>query len=172
MSIYHQACDPESKTISYWKPVAALLDWSFRPEFWNEQDFNLVDYPPLKRLLLQAAIRAQVRSLADKETPAVRKSLEALGAQPVLTEADLRAAARQVGEASTTANGLRALAAKVGQEHKWLAPRVLETTQIQLESRVLTFPAVGRRDPGQEGAGSHRGDCFETDADEEKATES
>lgn len=132
--------NPERKTISIWEPVAALLDWSARPEFWDDQDFILVEYPPLNRLLQQASIRAQVRSLADKETPAVSRSLQTLSAQPELTEADLRAAARQAGEASTTANSLHALAAKVSQDHKWFSPRVLENTQLQLEGHTLTFP--------------------------------
>jgi ABC-type transport system involved in cytochrome c biogenesis permease subunit len=131
---------PDGKTTSSWEPVAALLDWSARPEFWDNQDFILVEYLPLKRLLLGASIRAQVRSLAGKETPAVRRSLQALAAQPELTEADLRTAAHQAGEASTTGKSLNALAAKVGEDHKWLSPRVLENTQLQHEGHTLTFP--------------------------------
>src|SRR6202035_1129736 len=82
---------------------------------------------------------AQVRSLAGEETPAVRQSLEALAAQPDLTEADLRTAAHQGGQASTTGTSLSALAAKVAENHTWLSPRVLENTQLQHEGRTLTF---------------------------------
>ena len=131
---------PDGKTTSTWEPVASLLDWSARPEFWDNQDFILVEYLPLQRLLLAASIREQVRSLVGKETPAVKRSLQTLAAQPELTEADLRTAAHQAGESSTTGKSLIALAAKVGKDHKWLSPRVLENTQLQHEGHSLTFP--------------------------------
>src|SRR3954449_5425270 len=35
--------------VATWAPVAALFDWSVRPEFWDDQPFILVDYLPLKR---------------------------------------------------------------------------------------------------------------------------
>lgn len=132
--------DPERKTMSHWEPVAALVDWSARPEFWDDQDFILVEYPPLNRLLLQAWIRAQIQSLAGKETPAIRRSLQTLGARPELTEVDLLTAARQVGDAGTTANSLRALAVKLCEDRKWLSPRVLENTRFQVEGHSLTLP--------------------------------
>ncbi|WP_168189293.1 cytochrome c biogenesis protein CcsA [Paludisphaera borealis] len=131
---------PDGKATASWEPVAAVLDWSARPEFWDDQDIILVDYPPLKRLLLEASIREQVRSLAGVETSVVGKLLQALAAQPELAEADLRAAAHQAGEASTTGKTLDALAAKIGGDLKWLSPRVLEKTQLQHEGRTLTFP--------------------------------
>jgi hypothetical protein len=43
---------PDGKTPSRWEPVAAILDWSARPEFWNDQDLILVDAPQLSHLLL------------------------------------------------------------------------------------------------------------------------
>ena len=67
---------PDGKTTSSWEPVAALLDWSARPEFWDDQHFILVEHPPLRRLLLEASIREQVRSLAGKEMPIVSRSLQ------------------------------------------------------------------------------------------------
>jgi ABC-type transport system involved in cytochrome c biogenesis permease subunit len=131
---------PDGKTLSSWEPVAALLGWSARSEFWDGQDFILVDSLPLSRLLLGASIRAQVRSLAGNAAPAVGSSLQALAERPELTEADLRTAAGEVGEASTTGKSLSALAAELGKDHKWLSPRVLESAQLQLEGRTLTFP--------------------------------
>jgi hypothetical protein len=47
----------DGKTTSRWEPVAALLDWSARTEFWDSQDIILVDYRPLNRMLLTASIR-------------------------------------------------------------------------------------------------------------------
>jgi ABC-type transport system involved in cytochrome c biogenesis permease subunit len=130
---------PDGKTTLCWEPVAALLDWSARPEFWDDQHFILVEYLPLKRLLLGASVRAQIRSLAGLEMPEVRRLLQALAAQPELTDADLRTAAREVGEASAMGKSLNALASKVGEDSKWLSPRVLEDAQLELEGRTLTF---------------------------------
>ena len=153
---------PDGKTTSSWEPVAALLDWSARPEFWDDQDFILVEYLPLRRLLRGASIQVQVRSLAGKESVAVTRMLQALAALPELTESDLRTAAHQAGEASTTGKRLNALAAEIGEDHKWLSPRVLENTQLEHEGHTLTFSQwVGeildekdRARAGGKGAGS------------------
>jgi ABC-type transport system involved in cytochrome c biogenesis permease subunit len=131
---------PGSNTTLRWEPVAALLDWSARPEFWNDQDFILVEYPPLKRLLLEASIRAELRSLAGEAAPAVKSLLQALAIRSELTDADLHRVARQVGDASTTGKRLYGLAAELGDDSKWLAPRVLENAQLDYEGRTLTFP--------------------------------
>jgi hypothetical protein len=131
---------PDGKTTSSWEPVAALLDWSARPEFWDDQDFILVEDLSLRRLILRAWIRAQLRSLAGEDAPLLSRVLHSLAAQPELTEADLQTAARQAGEASTTGKRLNSLASKIGEDYKWLSPRVLENTQFQHEGHALTLP--------------------------------
>jgi Cytochrome C assembly protein len=65
---------PGGNPTANWEPVAALLDWSARPEFWDDQDFILVDDPPLRRLLLEGARQAA-------ETTATGKNLDALAAR-------------------------------------------------------------------------------------------
>lgn len=130
----------DGKAETSWNPVAALVDWSARPEFWDEQDLILVENLPLERLLLEASAREQLLSLAEKEMPAVRSSLEALASQPALSEVDLRAAAVQAGETSTTGRRLKAMAVQVGEGRKRLSPRVLETAEIRHEGRTLKFP--------------------------------
>lgn len=131
--------DTGSRAASRWEPVAALLDWSARPEFWDVQDFILIEYPALKQLLLQDLIREQLHLLACKESRAVRVPLEGLATQSEVTEADLRRVSRLVGGATSTANTLKLLASKFGNDCKWLSPHLLETTQLRLEGRTLKF---------------------------------
>jgi ABC-type transport system involved in cytochrome c biogenesis permease subunit len=59
--------DPDGKAVSSWEAVAALLDWSARPEFWDEQDFVLVEYRPLIRLLVASSDRERTGSLPDED---------------------------------------------------------------------------------------------------------
>jgi ABC-type transport system involved in cytochrome c biogenesis permease subunit len=164
---------PDGSTASRWEPVAALLDWSARPEFWDSQDFILVEYLPLRRLLLEASIREHLQSLAGKEIPEIRSSLQALAAQPELTEADLRTAAHRAGEASATGKSLNALAAKVGEDHRWLSPSVLQSTELQYEGHTLTFPQwVGEiLDKNDRARSGGKGAAPKLTPIEEKATE-
>ena len=131
---------PDGKTTSSWEPVAALVDWSARPDFWYDQALVLVEYPPLSRLVLAASIRGRLRSLASTEIPAVRTTLLALAARPEVTAAELRAAAVQAGEATTTGKALLVLAATMDGDHRWLWPRTLESAQLEHDGRTLAFP--------------------------------
>ncbi len=47
--------------------MAAVLDWSVRPEFWNDQEFILVEYLPLKRMLLAAPVRERLETIAARD---------------------------------------------------------------------------------------------------------
>ena len=44
--------DASNKVVETWGPVGAFLDWMVRPEFWDDQPFILVDYLPLRQLIL------------------------------------------------------------------------------------------------------------------------
>src|SRR4051812_30857161 len=35
---------PDGKAAGSWGPVAAFFDWSAHPDFWDDQDFILVEY--------------------------------------------------------------------------------------------------------------------------------
>src|SRR3954468_2271715 len=75
-----QLRDASGKVAESWGPVAALYDWGVRPDFWDEQSFILVDYLPLKRLILADAIQARLKATADKPatSAADRAALRAL----------------------------------------------------------------------------------------------
>ena len=75
-------------TVETWGPVGAFLDWTVRPEFWDDQPFILVDYLPLRRLILADTIAARLKAIADKPTtPEAEKDRlrSSLAAEPELT---------------------------------------------------------------------------------------
>ena len=49
--------DAAGEVVETWGPVGAFLDWMVRPEFWDDQPFILVDYLPLRQLILADSIR-------------------------------------------------------------------------------------------------------------------
>ena len=44
--------DADNEVVETWGPVGAFLDWMVRPEFWDDQPFILVDYLPLRQVIL------------------------------------------------------------------------------------------------------------------------
>jgi ABC-type transport system involved in cytochrome c biogenesis permease subunit len=124
--------------VETWGPVAALYDWSVRPEFWDEQPFILVEYQPLKRLILADSARARLMDVAGKPTtaPADREALKRLADDPELSTAkidaflkgsSLEGNARKPGADRQV---LSTLAAELSEEHKWLAPRQIEESRV------------------------------------------
>ncbi len=74
--------DDEGETIATWEPVAAVLDWSARPDYWDDQPILKVEYLPLKRVLLSAAIKEALPAIAAKpstsaaDREAIEKAVE------------------------------------------------------------------------------------------------
>jgi len=81
----------KQEAVSRWGPVAAMFDWSVRPDFWDDQPFILVEYLPLKRLILGDSIEAALTAIAAKpETSAAdRTTAKALLAHKALEPDDL-----------------------------------------------------------------------------------
>jgi hypothetical protein len=53
-------------SVETWGPVATFLGWTVRPEFWDDQPFILVDYIPLRRLIVAGPLAAKLKAIADK----------------------------------------------------------------------------------------------------------
>src|SRR3954452_22300770 len=85
--------DAENKVSATWGPVGALYDWSVRPKYWDEQPIILVEYLPLKRLILAGTVQAELSAIADREstTAADRAGLKKLLADPELSSHDMAA---------------------------------------------------------------------------------
>ena len=81
----------ENKVVATWGPVATLYDWSVRPKFWDDQPIILVDYLPLKRLILAETLQGELAAVEGHETTtaADRAELKKLAADPELSGAAL-----------------------------------------------------------------------------------
>ena len=150
----------QKKVVAKWGPVGALLDWSIRPDFWDDQPIILCEYIPLKRLILADASKAQLLALAAKEktTEADRKALTALASAPDLNAPALHRFIDGSGLSKEDNQALNNLAGELGEEQKWLSPRTLETAQVQVGDQKLSFRSVVGRVRPQAPAGPGRRD--------------
>ena len=64
--------------------MGAFIGWSVVPEFWDEQPFILVDYLPLRRMLMADAIATRLKAIAGKSTTSAdeKAQLEKLASEP------------------------------------------------------------------------------------------
>lgn len=139
--------DARGKALSTWGPVAALIDWQARPDFWDDQDIILLGgygepYQPLKQAVLAGAIRSQLVAVADRSTtPAAEaKTLRQLADRAdALETADLIDAANLSSPTFEDKANLNRLAAKLDLAHKWLSPSDLESAEVTVDGRKLSF---------------------------------
>ncbi|MGE3820762.1 MAG: ABC transporter permease, partial [Isosphaeraceae bacterium] len=117
-----------NKVVETWTPVAALFDWSVRPEYWDDQPIILVEYLPLKRLILAQAIQARFEGTAAKETTSAadRDALRTLAADKEISAEAINEFVSRATLPAEDKAALVALAATLAESHKWLTPRQLE----------------------------------------------
>src|SRR3954470_24006540 len=84
------------QVVATWGPVGTLYDWSVRPKFWDDQPIILVEYLPLKRMLLTDQLKAELTAIADHSTTAEtdRAALKKLADDPEINGAALGRLAR------------------------------------------------------------------------------
>ena len=133
----------DGKPGSTWLPVAAFLDWSVRPKFWDAQPIIAVEFLPLKRLIYADEVHQGLDAVAGKPTTseATRKRLEDLAHSGAVDAAAIRNAVRDSGLPEADGKTLLALAAKIGEETKWLAPEDLESAQVTIDGTATPFLA-------------------------------
>jgi ABC-type transport system involved in cytochrome c biogenesis permease subunit len=151
--------DDKNKVVATWGPVGALYDWAARPGFWDDQPIILVEYLPLKRLLLAESAQAELSAIAGRDTTSAadREVLKRLaddlegsaaalnrfaeGAK--LPDADLKAIAALALKLNTLLDAdlkaIAALAFKLSEEHKWLSPAELEDAQVSVDGQRKPF---------------------------------
>jgi ABC-type transport system involved in cytochrome c biogenesis permease subunit len=130
---------PDKDTPIKWSPVAAMLDWSARPDFWNEQPFILVEYLPLKQAILAEPIRADLYRIVGKATGETKTALDTLHKQRVFTSKDLKAAAALPGLSEDHRAILLGLSTKLDEDHKWLSPSEIADNEVALEGGAKPF---------------------------------
>jgi ABC-type transport system involved in cytochrome c biogenesis permease subunit len=131
---------PDGQVTQTWSPTAAYVDIQARPEVWDEQPIILVEYLPLKRVLLSGAFESRLKAIIDSpDSPAAAKSM-ARAIKPEEVNADeLRALARVRGLDETNAKGLNALADTLAEDHKRLTPRELQEGHVHVDGKHLDF---------------------------------
>jgi ABC-type transport system involved in cytochrome c biogenesis permease subunit len=131
----------EGEKIASWEPVAAVLDWSVRPDYWNDQPFIKVEYLPLRRALLSEGFKGELRAIAGKPTtPAAdREALAKAAGLPELTEADLRPLALSKTLPKDDAKTIARMHARFGEALKWVTPNELDDAKVWVDGRLITF---------------------------------
>ncbi|HMB04299.1 MAG TPA: cytochrome c biogenesis protein CcsA [Isosphaeraceae bacterium] len=133
--------DGKDRVVAAWGPVAALFDWSVRPEFWDDQPIILVSYLPLKRLILADALLARLATIANRaETSAAdRAEASRLAADQEISPAALGRFAASAHLSAEDRNGVEALAEEMSEGHRWLTPSELEQAQITVGGQRIAF---------------------------------
>jgi len=133
--------DDANEAVATWGPVAAYLDWSVRPEFWDDQSFILVEYVPLKRLILADVIQARLKAAAERpETSAAdRDAIKAVAASKDITGASLTRLLNSAKLNKDDRQAIEAMANKLIETHKWLTPRELEHAEVSVSGERLPF---------------------------------
>ncbi len=134
--------DAASTVVETWGPVAAFFDWMVRPEFWDDQPFVLVDYWPLRKLILAGSTRSRLKDIAARESTSAadRTGLARLAESPEdPTTASLTAYLKSCSLAEADRRAVAELAARLGEEPKWLPPRELEDARISRNGEPLPF---------------------------------
>jgi ABC-type transport system involved in cytochrome c biogenesis permease subunit len=119
-------------SVEKWGPVGAFLGWTVYPEYWDDQPFILVDYLPLKRLIVAETVATRLKAIADKATtpPAEKVKLQTLAADGEPTTTNLAAFLRDGKLPVEDLTTIAELAAKLSEEHKWLTPHELDEARI------------------------------------------
>jgi ABC-type transport system involved in cytochrome c biogenesis permease subunit len=133
--------DGAVETAATWGPVATLYDWSVRRKFWDDQPIILVDYLPLKRLILAETLQGELTAIAERETTSAgdRDALKKLAADPEVSAAALRAFAAGGKLSKADKATVLGLAAKLSEEHKWLSPAELEAAEVMVGGERKPF---------------------------------
>ena len=124
-----------------WGPVGAFLGWTVNPDNWDDKAFILVDYLPLRRLIMADERTARLKAIAAKPTtPADEKpQLEALANDEGITAAAITAFVRKSKLPAQDRQTIAELAVKLTEEHKRLTPRELDSARITVKGQPASF---------------------------------
>ncbi len=133
--------DASNNVVETWGPVGAFLDWTVRPEYWDDQPFVLVDYLPLRRVILADSTHSRLKDVAAHESTSAddRAALTRLVESSELTSAAITAYLKNSKLAEADHKTVAELASRLGEEHKWLAPRELEDAKITHNGQPTAF---------------------------------
>ncbi len=133
--------DDKGNVTAAWQPLAAMLDWRARPEFWNAQEIIAVEYLPLKQKLLSVPAREALAALArsGRLDSADRAVVAKLSEDPEVSTGDLQKVAAMKGLADRDRAELKKLAHKLSPDQKWLAPDDLAEGNLDVDGQRTDF---------------------------------
>ncbi len=128
-------------SVEKWGPIGAFLGWTVRPEFWDDQPFILVDYLPLRRLIVAGPLETRLKEIADKASTSAddKARLQKLAGDRELVATTLIESVRASKLPIEDKRSIAELAAKLTEEHKWLTPRELEDAKVENKAETLPF---------------------------------
>lgn len=148
---------PDGKTAS-WGPVAAFIDWQMpgRDAFWDEQPFILAEFVPLKERILADSVKKAIRAAIDDQATdaAAKAALEPLVQGETVGHEAFKLVLSQIQLPTARREELETLSRKLDAGGKWLSPRDLESAQILVDGRAISFQdwfrnLVRKKNPGQ-----------------------
>jgi ABC-type transport system involved in cytochrome c biogenesis permease subunit len=133
--------DEAGNTVATWGPVAAFSSWTAAPDFWDEQEFLLVEYMPLRERLLAEVVKGRLQAIIDE--PATGAEARELARKLVrldrFSHDDLKPLAQQADLTDRDRGELSLLLAKLSASHKFLSPREVEEARVTVNGRVVGF---------------------------------
>jgi len=131
----------DGKLVTSWAPVAAFFDWSVRPKFWDAQPIIAVEWLPLKRFILRGELASALESIAGRASVAEadRARIKAVAAKDEIDAAAIRGIIRAGKLAEADEKAVEKLAAKVGEETRWLSPDDLEDAEVRVDGKATPF---------------------------------
>ena len=130
----------DGDVVASWTPVAALLDWIARPEFWDDQEFITVEYLPLKQFILAEAIKSQLAGIAGRSSADDKVKFEPLLKAATVSANDLKVLLRSTKLAEKESLEVSKLIDRLSESRKWLSPNDLQDAQVTVEGRAVPLP--------------------------------
>jgi ABC-type transport system involved in cytochrome c biogenesis permease subunit len=152
--------DEKGEVREKWDPVAAIIDWGARPEYWDEQEFIRLESSPLMSQVLAGKVKAHLNTLAAKPatSAADRDVLTRIAAIETPTAADLKPALTLGSLSEADRRALEHFEARLSGAHKWVSPGELENAEVTVNGRRISFTdwfgEVMRKQGGGEMEGS------------------
>ncbi len=164
--------DETGKVQETWGPVAALLDWSVRPDHWNTQEIILVEYLPLKRMIMASAVHSRIEKALENSNLAAadREALQAAAKQEEFTDADVAHLAARKGLSAEDRAAFDRLVHKLSADNKWLSPDDLNLSNVNDGAHAHSFVDWFREIVGKQQEGG-MGGSVKLPALEQKAAE-
>jgi ABC-type transport system involved in cytochrome c biogenesis permease subunit len=133
--------DDDGEVVASWGPVAALLDWSARPEFWDDQPIIKVEYLPLKCALLSARMKETLSAIAAKPSTSGpdREAIGKVVDKEEVDDIDLAGLLRSKALAVADLKVIGRMHAKLGAASKWLTPNEVGDAHPIVKGRPTPF---------------------------------